>query len=267
MGSVENANAQGDLFLMRKLSGILLLLVLFGSGVVMAQDATATPAAEESLPPPDGSATPIFVNPLLGLPIAPPIEIDLPDGWLYGYDTILYNEVDGTVDSVPFALYTGDVSGGQGTIVMVWGYDSVTTGIEFDPNFGVVNPWLDGLRILRAIIFDPRCNIGTAPRRDYSVGELPASGTTFNVVGCPANQPDTRGWFAALNVDSINFAFYIYIDPLPPAGSPAEAELQRILDTVKFNVADLIVSPEQWEATRQALLLTPFITPSPTPAQ
>jgi hypothetical protein len=251
---------------MKTALALVLLLIWTVIAPVSAQDATpaASGTPDENLPPAEGDATPIFVDPLLGLPIAPPISIDLPDGWLYGYDTILYNEVDGAVDSVPFALYTGEVSGGIGTIVMVWGYDSVTTGIEFDPNFGVVNPWLDGLRMLRAIIFDPRCNIGTAPRRDYTVGLLPAAGTTFNVVDCPADQPDTRGWFAALNVDGINFAFYVYIDPMPPAGTPAEAELQAVLDSVQFRVAEMTISAEQWEATRQALLLTPVSTPQAT---
>lgn len=244
---------------------MVFVLLLLSSSLLTAQDSSATPPADMTPPPPDG--TPIFVDPLLGLPIAPPIEIDLPEGWLYGYDTILYNEIDGTVDSVPFALYTGEVTGGTGTIVLVWGYDSVTTGIQFDPNFGVVRPWVDGLRILRTIIFDARCNIGTAPRRDYTVGNLPAYGTTFNVVDCPGGQPDTRGWFAATNIESINFAFYVYIDPLPPAGAPSEQELQAILDSVVFRVADVIVSPQEWEATRQALLLTPMVTPSATPGQ
>lgn len=221
---------------------------------------SATMTATEALPTVVPSATPLLVDPLLDVAVSPPIEIELPPGWGFAYDTLIFRDVDLQSTTAPFAFYSGPVTDGTGTIVLVWGFDSVTTGLQFDSEFGQRNIWLDALRILRLLIFDARCNIGTAPQREYSVGGLPATGNTINVVDCPGDQPDTRGWIAALVVDDINFAFYIYIDPIPPAGHPAEAELQAILDSVVFRVSELSISAEALDATREALAAT--LTPT-----
>jgi len=229
----------------------------------LTPQATATLTATSNRPTPIPSETPVLVDPLLSVSIAPPISIDLPEGWQFGYDTFLFQDIDGNPDTVPFALYQGPVTGGTGTIILAWGFDSVTTGNQFSEEFGQRNIWLDGLRILRTVILDGRCNIGNAPQRDYTVGNRPATGNTINVTDCPDEQPNTRGWFAALIEGGVNFAFYVLIDPLPPAGHPAEDELQAVLDSVEFNVDEMTVSQEELFATQQALELT--ITP-PTPA-
>lgn len=222
---------------------------------------TATPLPSATVPPTEAlptavpTATVVLLDPLLDIAIPPPIEITLPEGWQFGYDTLLYRDVDGQTDSVPFALYSGPVTDGTGTIVLVWGFDSVT-GIL--PNeFGERNIFLDAIRILRTVIFDPRCNIGTAPQRDYTIGNLLATGTPINITSCPEGQPDTRGWLASTVRENVNFAFYVYIDPLPPLNHPSEAELQAILDTVVFRIGDMLITPAELAATQQALQLTP----------
>ena len=117
--------------------------------------------------------------------------------------------------------------------------------------------WLDGLRMLQFVVFDARCNIGTSPRRDYEVGGFAAIGTTFSAVDCPFEQPDTRGWFAALSAGNLNFSFVAYADPIQPAGSVVEFELQEILDTVVFDIESITITAQEFEATRQAVLTTP----------
>lgn len=219
---------------------------------------SATPTPTDAPPTEIPSETPIPVDPLLDLAIPPPLEIVLPPEWQFGYDTVLYRDVDGQTDSVPFALYTGPVTDGIGTIVLVWGFDSVT-GIL--PNeFGQRNIYLDALRILRTVIFDPRCNIGTAPEREYMVGNANGTGTSINVNSCPDGQPDTRGWIAAIVLENINFAFYIFIDPIPPVDHPSETEIQAILDSIVFSVDDFLIDSETLAATREALRLT--LTPT-----
>ena len=90
----------------------------------------------------------------------------------------------------------------------------------------------------------------------------------FSAVDCPFEQPDTRGWFASLNVDGLNFAFYSYVDPIQPAGSLAEIELQAIIDTLVFDVEAITITAAEFQATNQALALTPspvFATSTPEP--
>jgi hypothetical protein len=250
---------------------IALLLTMFGLGVLSAQGnltpvptSTSTPAPAASLDPAvllTPTATPIVISPILGLPIQPPLTMALPDGWGFAYNAFVYADLDGRIETVPFAYYEGPVSNGTGVIVLLWGFDSVVNPFSQQQ---AVNPWLDGLRLLRLVIMDNKCNIGTAPQREYSVAGLDATGTQFSAVACPEGIPDTRGWFAALTVDEVNFAFYMYIDPIQPAGALAELELQAILDTVEFRVSDLRVAPAELAATREAFLTAlPTITQTP----
>lgn len=254
---------------------IVLLLAVFGLSIISAQGNPTPVPTSTSTPPPmatldpaaqlTATATPVLISPLLGLPIQPPLTIELPDDWRYAYNAFIYADLDGRIETVPFAYYEGPVTDGTGTIVLLWGFDSVVNPFAAQQ---ATNPWLDGLRLLRLVIMDHSCNIGTAPQREYSVGGLDATGTQFSAVDCPEGIPDTRGWFAALNVDEVNFAFYMYIDPLPPAGTPAEFDLQAILDTVEFDVGSLRVGPEELAATREAFLtaLPPItVTPQATP--
>ncbi|MDQ7025834.1 MAG: hypothetical protein Q9P01_21700 [Anaerolineae bacterium] len=246
------------------------VLSFIGLGSVSAQDnptpvptSTSTPAPEiatDTANQADITSTPLVISPLLDLPIQAPITIDLPDDWGFAYNVFVYADLDGRIETVPFAYYEGPVTNGTGTIILLWGFDSVVNPFEGQG----MSPWLDGLRLLRLVIMDNECNIGTAPERDYSVGEIAATGTQFSAVDCPEGIPDTRGWFAAAFVDNVNFAFYMYIDPLQPAGTPAEFDLQQILDTIEFRVEDLRVSQEELSATQAAYLTAlPQITITP----
>lgn len=257
---------------------ILLLLVLILAACSTPETApppeptdiaTNTPPAPTRTPfvfptdPPSATPEPVTptmtaipVDPLVGLVEAPPIDIDLPADWLYGYDTLIFSDI-GDLNTVPFALYTGPVTGGEATIVLIWRFRSVTPGNPLSPEFGVQDMWVDGLRLLRTLVIEGSCNIGTDPQRyDFTVGGLPATGTYFQAVDCgqppealrgtvtpdPNALPDTRGWFAALSVDGLPFAFYVYTNPLQALETSA-GELQVILDSVRFRVDDARINP------------------------
>lgn len=250
---------------MRKWIALFLsFLLLTIAGVTSAQTETPEPDSQALTSTP----APLLLDPLLGFGTLPPFEMTLPEGWqLVLRDTFTYQDLvldgDGQLETLPIDVYYGPVSNeGEGWIVMLWGYDSL---VPFEPNLTESEyyeraAWLNGLRMLQFVVFDSRCNIGTAPQRDYSIGVLPAIGTTFSAVDCPGEQPDTRGWFAALNIDNLNFAFFAYADPIQPAGSIVEFELQAIIDTVVFNVEAITITAQEFHATRQAIALTPRAT-------
>lgn len=201
-----------------------------------------TPYVRPTLPPtwtPAPSATPEptreQVDPLTGEQVPPPLSLELPEGWRFGYDTIIYDNI-GVMDAVRVALYQGPVSGGQATIVLLWNFSSVTTGNPFAQDYGVPSLWLDGLRLLRVLVFEAGCNFGTAPQKEFNVGGLAATGTDFAIVDCP-ELPDTRGWFAGLIVNQMPMIFYMYTDPIHAMDGPAPLEIQAILDTVNFTEA------------------------------
>jgi hypothetical protein len=246
-----------------KYAWIFAVLLLIGGLIASAQTSEATPELTEAAP----EATAVIISDLLGLPIEPPMSMTLPEGWaLLARDTYIYRDVidysDGGIETVPFDVYGGPLSNGTtGWIVVVWGFDSVILGMS-EADFEERSAWLDGLRMLQLVVFTPGCNIGTYPQRDYSVGGLPAVGTTFQALNCPLELPDTRGWFASLKVDELNFAFYAYADPIQPVQSLFEYELQAILDTVDFRVDEITVSPVEFEATRNAFIATQMaVTP------
>lgn len=191
-------------------------------------EATPDPAATEDAP--------LVFEPLLGEAIEPPLTIDLPPGWRFGYDAILMNDLDGLPRSVPLAIYTGPVNEGaaRATIVLLWGFPNLVVGNPFASDEVATDLWSDGLRLLRLVVIEQGCNIGTDLRRSYTVGGLSAAGTQFAAVDCP-DLPDTRGWFAGLREGNINFVFYVYTEPIDAMDS-AEAELQAILDSVVFQV-------------------------------
>ncbi len=173
----------------------------------------------------------VTLPPLLGTSYPPPLIIGLPPGWQYGYDTLALQDFD-AMRNVPIAVYTGPVTGGTGTIVLMWGFPNLipVSGVDggVEPNL-----WADGLRLLRLAIVEQDCNIGTDLRREYSIGGLTAVGTQFAAVSCP-ELPDTRGWFAGLQQFNLNFVFYTFTDPIEAMDGAAASELQRILDSVRF---------------------------------
>lgn len=193
---------------------------------------TFTPASPAPAPNVTPSATPVLVQPLTGVRIDPPFSITLPQGWGSGSDTFLYEEL-GDVVTVPFTIYQGPVTGGRGTILVLWNFRSVLAANPLGTPTTERFSWSDGLRLLRYPVFEPTCNIGTEPERTFSVGGRPATGTHFAAVDCPG-LPDTRGWFAGLVVNDVPFVFYVYTDPLEAMTQQAPSELQAILDTVVF---------------------------------
>lgn len=248
---------------MKKWLVIILATLLFAAIVVSAQsdEATATPTVIPSPSLPVLTATPVIVEPLMGLSIEPPMEMSIPDDWeRVLLDTYIYYDImidsDGQLETVPIAVYNGPITGGEGWIVVLWGFDSVVTIDTTAEEYTERAAWLNGLRMLQFVVFDVRCDTGTAPQAEYRVGEYSAIGTSFTVADCPFGVPDTRGWFASLEVQGLGFAFYVYTDPILAPNSQGEADLQAILDTVEFNVEDILVSREEFEATR-AVMLTP----------
>ena len=189
-----------------------------------------TPASPDST----AEATPeaaVTIEPLLDGALQPPITLGLPAGWQAGFATLLLEDFDGP-RGVPVAVYSGPVSGGTGTIVLLWGFPNIVSPASGGEPLQT-DLYLDGLRLLRMAVVEADCNVGTDLRRDDVVGGLAAVGATFAAVDCP-ELPDTRGWFAGLRQNGLNFTFYVYGDPIEVMDGPAEAELRAILDSVTF---------------------------------
>jgi len=189
-------------------------------------------------PTPDPEATPeaevIELDALTGDSIAPPLTITLPDGWQMGSDILVLQDVD-AIRNVPFTVYTGPVTGGTGTIVLLWGIPNLVIASARDALSGQpVQPdlYTDGTRLLRLAIVEEGCNVGTDLRQTYNVGGLSAVGTQFAAVDCP-ELPDTRGWFAGVRQFDLNFIFYVYSDPIEAVDS-ARPELETILESIRF---------------------------------
>jgi protein-disulfide isomerase len=193
----------------------------------------------------------IVLEPLVGEPIPPPLTLQLPDGWGFAYDVLRLEDIDG-IRTIPFAVYQGEVTGGIGTIVLLWGFPQLVSTNPQVSSATEPNIWADALRLLRLAIIEDGCNIGTDLRRAYSIGGLAAVGTEFAAVDCP-QLPDTRGWFAGLLHENLNFVFFVFTDPIDAIDS-AESELQAILDTVQFR-------PIEFVPTQAAPEATPTVTP------
>jgi hypothetical protein len=67
------------------------------------------------------------------------------------------------------------------------------------------------------------------------VGGHEATGTLFSAVDCEG-EPDTAGYFAALQVEGGNYAFFFAVEP-PGAFADQLPALQAILDSVRFEAA------------------------------
>lgn len=184
-----------------------------------AEPETAEPTAEA-----------VVIDPLLGEPVDPPLIIGLPADWVFGRDVFLLQDVD-AFRGIPIVVYRGPVTGGTGTIVLLWGFPNLVGGGALGSD-AAVDLFFDGLRLLRLAVIETGCNIGTDERREYSIGGLAAAGTQFAAVDCPA-LPDTRGWFAGLQQGGINYIFYAFTEPID-ALEAAAPELQAVLDTVRF---------------------------------
>jgi protein-disulfide isomerase len=199
----------------------------------LAANPEATPVSLD----PEATDEPLVVTlePLMGEQITPPLTLDLPEGWRAGYDTLVLQDID-AIRNIPFAVYSGPVEGGTGTIVLLWGFPNLVAGNPFEQTQVEVDLWSDGLRLLRLAIVEESCNIGTDLRRQYAVGGLTATGTQFSAVDCP-ELADTRGWFAGLRQLNINFVFYAFTEPIS-AMETGRDQLQAILDTVQFTALE-----------------------------
>lgn len=187
-------------------------------------------AATEEIILTDEPALELVVTPLAGEGVVPPIRIDLPEGWRFFYDTLTVLDIDAG-RTIPLAIYQGPVADTSaiGTIILLWGFPNL---VAFDPNVTEVNLWSDGLRLLRLTLVEEGCNLGTDLQRSYRIGNRAASGTQFSIVDCPET-PNTRGWFAGLQEQHLNFVFFMYVEPIDAANQGLE-DLQAILDTVTF---------------------------------
>ncbi len=208
-------------------------------GQLAATETPAAPAAATTEATPDSLV--VTIQPLLGQKIDPPLDIKLPPGWRYGADTLVLHDVDVEMRTVPLAVYTGPVTGGTGTIVLLWGFPSLVAGNPFSGTPVQPDIWADGLRLLRLAVIEEGCNIGTDLRTQYNIGGLTAVGTQFSAVDCP-QLSNTRGWFAGVRISGINFVFYTFTDPID-AMTGAQKELQAILDTVSFRVPEPTAVP------------------------
>jgi hypothetical protein len=199
---------------------------------------TETPGPQPTF---DGTPLAVNVQYTAGVGAAPPITLSLPQGWVTRDDVLLLNDVSSQYP-LPFTVYTGPISGGQGTIVLLWGFPSL---IPLSSDSGqaalsggpvTTNSYADGLRLLRLAIVDPLCNVGTDIQREYPIGDRVGQGTQFASVDCP-EEPDTRGWFVGLEEKTLSFVFYMYSEPME-ISDRARGELQAILNTVRFNVPE-----------------------------
>lgn len=191
------------------------------------------------------TSTPLVAPPTLAPALlpgnAPPLQIRLPAGWKVGYQVVPIRAslVEATMN---LAVYIGPVQNGLGTILVLWGFPSLASPrITPDPNatpgadpFTLQMLYADGLRLLQGTVLDITCNVGTAGERSFTVGGVTGSGTFFNVSQCQG-EPDTAGWFVGVSQYGRNYLFYAYIDPIE-AYNDARGELQRILDTITFDV-------------------------------
>ena len=178
------------------------------------------------------SETPVIVEAVLEEEVLPPLTMDLPEGWQFGSGARAFNDI-GDLRVVPFGFYTGPVTGGTGFIVVLWDFPNATSGNPFLQEGVEPDLYVDGLRLLRLVILEKDCVIGTDLKMEYSIGGKPASGTQFSTSNCP-ELPDTRGWFAGLFEQNVPFALYAYAEPISAMDGAAQSELRRILDSVQF---------------------------------
>jgi hypothetical protein len=201
------------------------------AAVQSAINATNTPSLASTPDPLSTAPAVVTLAPLLGEAFVPPLTLDLPEGWQQANDTLLLDDVAG-VRAIPFTLFTGEVTGGIGSIVLLWRFPNLSAGNPLDATPDAPDLYTDGLRLLRLAIVEPGCNVGTDIRREYSVGGMTAVGTQFSAVDCP-QLPDTRGWFAGVRWNDVNYIFYMYADPIE-AMDVARGDLQAILDSLRF---------------------------------
>jgi hypothetical protein len=216
-------------------------------GTLTALGPTAPPDATFA---PDFTLTPtptlivVTIPALTGDENPPPLDMTLPDGWQSAYNMHVLTDPSepNRIRAVPIAVYSGPIEGGTGTIVVYWGFGNLVNPLPAPGTPVAIDLWSDGLLLLRQAVVEPQCNIGTDLKRTYRIGLVSAVGTEWSAVTCP-ELPDTRGWFAGVTENRINFVFYAFADPISAMDTGAD-ELQTILDSVRFRVPELTATPE-----------------------
>ena len=205
--------------------------------LVPTLQASPLPTLQPSITPePDVTPidTPIPVQAVAEEDVILPLTMNLPDGWQYGSGVQAINDI-GELRIIPYGLYTGAVTGGQGFIVVLWDFPNATAGNLFIEDGAEPDLYVDGLRLLRLVILERECVIGTDLKMEYSIGGRVASGTQFSTTNCPDIQ-DTRGWFAGVFEQQVPFVFYAYTEPITAMDGAARTELQTMLDSVQFTL-------------------------------
>lgn len=206
-----------------------------------------------------------------GQEIDPPMTLDLPEDWLWGNGTAVIQDVFG-LQLLPFTIYTGPVTGGDGFIVIIWGYESIGV-LNSETGETKQTPYNDALRLLRFALIGPDCVPGIDVEREFEIGEYTAQGSNFSAYRCEETV-DTRGWFMGLQVDGVSMSIYAYTEPIQAMDGTAPQELQAILDTAEFDILALYDRlrerrdelTAQATATAQALAsTTPEATTTATP--
>ena len=197
---------------------------------------TATPSPEPRVEPTvEPTVETLQLTPLAGFGIEPPVEMTFPDGWGYLTDTFALADI-ADLRAIPVVYYEGPVTGGTGKIILFWGFPNLIDPFPDASTPLAPNMWSDGLRLFRLTMVESGCNSGTDIQRTYRVGNQAAVGTQFSIVDCPES-PDTRGWFAGTQVNSLNFVFFVFAEPIA-AMDTADDELQAILDSAVFSVPE-----------------------------
>ncbi|MCU0475259.1 MAG: hypothetical protein MUC99_03940 [Anaerolineae bacterium] len=248
-------------------------------------DVTVPPSLEPPTPTPSltplptAEGTPATLSPTVLTDLEAPIRLRLPDGWRFASDALLLPGAEG-MSVVPFSLYQGDITGGQGTILVLWAFESVVPAAPTGSPMAGVNLYADGLRMLLFAVVEAECNLAYDEERVFSVGGIEGRGTFFAADDCPGGLPSLRGWFSAFTINRLNFAFYAYTEPKELLDGPALEELQAILNSVEFDFGLLptpaptslpvqIVSPTpdpQAVATRATPTTPPVVFATATPA-
>lgn len=198
---------------------------------------TNTPQAVQPSITPEPSISPtatlieLNISPLIEIGFEPPLHIRLPSGWTSRSDALMLPDLEGTV-AVPFGFYNGPVTGGRGSIVVLYAFSSLIPSTT--PNIPA-NLYGDALRMLLFTVIEPTCEYSFEEEATYRIAGRTARGALFAANQCPDGLPSLQGWFGALNVDGLNFAFYAYTEPYEAMNPVSRAELQAILDSVVFD--------------------------------
>jgi hypothetical protein len=233
---------------------------------------TTPPTAAPSIEPPTVTPTftplptddriPATLNPTVLTDISAPIRLRLPAGWQSASDALMLPAGEG-MGVVPFSLYRGPVSGGTGTVLVLWAFENVVPASPVGGALSPINLFADGLRLLLFVVVEPECNLAYDDPMTFMVGGITGQGAYFAADDCPDNLPSLRGWFSALSINRLNFAFYAFTEPKEAINGPALAELQAILDSVEF---DLSLLPTPAPTTLPVTIVPITLTPVPATA-